>query len=238
MQSLGNERKCSIYDALKYFGTIDQAQYDHLEDTHDAMGPVQDINWNINKVSSYHLKYAYYDVLFLKYYLIDIYKKVQNESPELRPSYKFVNPIIRFVILDRREAIDVSKTAKENMNHIHNYMIRYKKENFTLITIFNRLMENFKMCLNDECVDMNFILLVGFLRKGIMIILKQIVYYIVTQNYTTFVKRGQVWDGKVDLDATYQKLKEYKQHEMLKFFEMFKSETHKKVQQMFPKKMY
>jgi hypothetical protein len=238
-QSIGLERKCNIYSAIKYFGTISEKKYDNLEDTHDAMGPVQDINWNIHKLSSYHIMYGYYDVLFLKFYVMDIYKKINEQTPELLPSYKFVNPIIRFVILDRREAIDVSSVAKEDINPIHNYMIRYKGQNFTLITIFNEMIENFKMCVDNgnECVDLNFLLLVGFLRKGIMIILKQIMYYVISQNYTIFKKKNYKWDGKVNLDSTYGKLKKYDQIEMLKFFDMFKNESYKRIMIRFPRKI-
>src|ERR1700744_3339476 len=77
-------KKCSIYDALLYFGTIDKLKYDNLEKTNKNMGPIQHINWNIHKMSTHHLKYALYDVLFLKEFLFDMLRKTKE--------YEYVDP--------------------------------------------------------------------------------------------------------------------------------------------------
>ena len=235
--SLNLDRKCSIYDALKYFGTISDEKHKELEDTHESMGPVQDISWNIHKMSSYHKQYALYDVLFLKHYIMDIYKKINNETPEYLYSYNYVNPIIRFVILDRRAVIEVVQEAKDEINPINNYMIRYKKENYTLVTIFNELIEKFKVCLKDnECIDFNFLLLVGFLRKSLLIILKKIVYYVIRENYTVFMKKDEKWNDRIDLESTYKLLKKYELFDIIKLIDLFKNEAYKKISIMYPKK--
>ncbi len=72
--SVGADKKCSIYYALEYFNTISKEKYDGLELSHDRMGPVQDVSPNIHKMSSFHILYALYDVLFLQHYLVDIFK--------------------------------------------------------------------------------------------------------------------------------------------------------------------
>ena len=56
--SIDESKKCSIYNALQYFGTISEKKLQDLETTHDLMGPVQDVSWNIHKLSSFHVKYA------------------------------------------------------------------------------------------------------------------------------------------------------------------------------------
>jgi hypothetical protein len=199
------------------------------------MGPVQDISWNIHKASSYHIKYAYYDVLFLKHYLMDIYKKINIETPEYVYSYKYVNPITRFAILDRRGIIEVVEAAKEDINLINNYMIRYKDENFTLITIFNDTIEKFKVCMiEDECIDFNFLLLVGFLKKSLIVILKKILYYVIKETNTVYQKKGEEWKGTIDLESTYKLLRKYEFYDMIKLFDTFKTEAFKKIQLMYP----
>ncbi len=235
--SLGLDRKCSIYDALKYFGTITENKYNELIEIHDSMGPVQDISWNIHKASSYHIKYAFYDVLFLKHYLMDIYKKINLETPQLVKSYRYANPITRFVILDRREIIDVVQKAKEDINPINNYLIRYKGQNFTLITIYNDIIENFKVCKDeDDCIDFNFLLLVGFFRKSITVIFKQIVYFLLRENYTVFKSKAEKWDGIVKLEETYKRLENDKFYDMIKLFDIFKNEAYKRIMIRFPRK--
>lgn len=233
--SLNLDRKCSIYDALLYFGTITEQKHIELEEIHESMGPVQDISWNIHKMSSYHIKYSYYDVLFLKHYVMDIYKKINTETPEYIYSYKYVNPITRFAILDRREVIEVVENAKEEINIINNYLVKYKDENYTLVNIFNNLIENFKICiLDDECIDFNFLLLVGFLKKSLIIILKKIVYYVIKQTHTIYQKRNEEWKGEIDLESTYKLLRKYELYDMIKLFDTFKLEAFKKIELMYP----
>jgi hypothetical protein len=234
--SIELDRKCSIYSALKYFGTISKQKYEALKDIEDSMGPKQDISWNINKMSSFHVKYAFYDVLFLKSYLMDIYKHINLKTPELLESYKYVNPIIRFVLLDRREIIKVVEKAKKDINPINNYMIKYDNQNFTLITIFNELINNFKVYTDDgKYLDFNFFLLIGFLKKSLLIMLKKIVYYVVRQNYTIFEKKNKRWKGEINLDESYNLMKKNRFFKIIKLFEIFKNEAFKRVILRFPK---
>ena len=85
--SIEDEKKCSIYDALLYFETINMQKFEYLNNTHDYMGPVQDISWNIHKMSSHHVKYALYDVLFLKHFLSNIYSLANKNTPHIYKSY-------------------------------------------------------------------------------------------------------------------------------------------------------
>ena len=115
-------------------------------------------------------------------------------------------------------------------------MIKHKGENYTLITIYNNLIEKFKVCLkNDDCIDFNFLLLVGFLRKSLNIVLKKIVYYIINENYTIYKKKGEQWKGTVDLENTYKLLQKYEFYDMIKLFDIFKIEAFKKIQIVYPK---
>jgi hypothetical protein len=233
------DRKCSIYDALEYFGTISKEKYDSLKEVEEDRGPVQDISWDIHKLSTKHKNYAFYDVLFLKFYLIDIYKKINELTPEFVYSCKYINPILRFVLLDRREVIKIIDPASTNIAPINNYWLRYKGDNHTLSNVFKEVIKDFKVCVNDdECIDFNFLLLVGFIRKSFLVILKQIVYYILKENYTLFQKKLEKWEGVVEFESSYQLLKQYELFDVVKLVDIFKNEAFKKIMIMFPKKNY
>src|SRR4029078_12929930 len=142
------EGKCSIYDAMKYFGTINEEKYSELIEINASMGPVQDVTWNINKLSSFHTKYAYYDVLYLIKFLKDIYKKILKETPEYTRSYYYIIEIIRLVILERKNITTILELSKKIVNPSNNYLIKHKTGNYTLINIYNQVIKNFTI--NDK----------------------------------------------------------------------------------------
>ena len=88
---------------------------------------------------------------------------------------------------------------------------------------------------NNECIDFNFLLLVGFLRKSLMVILKKIVYYIVNENYTVYKKKDEECKGSIDLENTYKLLQKYEFYDMIKLFDIFKIEAFKKIKMIYPK---
>ena len=59
----------------KTYQKIDQKKYNELLQNSETMGPIQDVMWDIKKLSSFHIKYAFYDVLHLLTYMTDIYKR-------------------------------------------------------------------------------------------------------------------------------------------------------------------
>ena len=239
--SIGLDKKCTIYSALKYFGTITENKYNGLNQIHDLMGPVQDIEWNINKLDIYHFKYAYYDVLFLKHYLFDIYKKVAVETPNLVYSYRYVNSIIRFVFLDRRDVISVVKDAKNDIDPINNYLIKYKEKNYSMINIFNDVLDNFKVCKNEYClnyIDYNFLLSVGFLKNSLIILFKKMAYYAISKTYIVYTNKKEQWVGKLNIKDTFDRLRANRFKNMIDLLDKFKREVYKRIQTKFPKNYY
>src|SRR5690606_6226194 len=105
--SLNEDRQCNIYDGLKYFNVITQEKYDDLVQTSENRGPVQDISWNINKLSSFHIKYALYDVLFLEYYVKQLFSFIKNNTPKYYYTYSYISDVVRFSILERREITNI-----------------------------------------------------------------------------------------------------------------------------------
>ena len=101
-QSIDDGKKCAIYDALEYFKVINKKQFDNLNNTHDGMGPVQDISWSIHTLDKYSTKYAYYDVLFLKTFIQKIFTCAKQKTPDKYSFYIYIPVITRYVILEKR----------------------------------------------------------------------------------------------------------------------------------------
>lgn len=230
--STESDKKCKIYEGLKYFGTISTAKYDDLVKTEDSMGPKQDQSWSIHKMSSFHVKYGLYDVLYLQHYLLDIYDKITKETPQLLPSYKFVNPITRFIYLERNEITRIIEDAKEVINPINNYLVKYKGKNSTLINVFNNIMHNFRIPLDkDKYIDFDFLLIVGYFRKSLAVILKKIIYYLMREHFNIYKNKTSVMSTteRIDLDITYSDLEKNGYIQILRLFKLFQDEAEKKI---------
>ncbi len=180
-------------------------------------------------MSSYHISYALYDVLFLKHFMVDIFNHVKDNTPQYISSYKYVIPLIRFIYIDRRNITDLIETSKITVNLINNYLIKYKNKNITLITIYNQIMENFKIENKDIDIDFDFILTVGYLRKALTILLKYIVYSVIQDNFKIYKNKKETYDQKINIDIIYKKLEENNYKRMTYLLNLFKNEAEKKL---------
>ena len=231
--SVGGDKKCSIYDALKYFRTISKGKYDELEENHRLAGPPQDVDWNIHRISSFHLKYALYDVLFLQHYLVDIFNRIKKETPQYINTYKYIISLIRFIFIDRKEVTDIIETAKKTVNVINNYMIKYRGQNITLINIYNSVIENFRI--EKENIDVSFIMSIGYLKKILSVLLKFIVYHIVRNNYDVYIGKHKKMEENITMDEIYSKLKENRFYKIIELVNLFTNEARKKIFTLYPK---
>jgi hypothetical protein len=118
-----SDKKCSIYDALLYFKVISNQKYDELEKVNELMGPVQDVNWNVSKMSSFHLKYALYDVLYLKNFIDKIFDNAIKTDSALHQQLKYIPQIDRFIMFDKFGILDIITKTKEQTDHLNNYII-------------------------------------------------------------------------------------------------------------------
>lgn len=239
--SIDDGKKCSIYDALEYFGTISKEKFEWLEETHESMGPVQDISWNIHKMSSYHKQYALYDVLFLQHFLFDIYGKIQKDTPQYISSYRFVLALIRFIFLERREVINTIETAKDEINPMNNYLIKHKGKNITLITIYNEVIENLKIPYShkngnkNDVIDIDFIFLVTYVKKLLSVLFKKIIYHIIINNYQIYMNKTDRFTGKLPLDNMYKELTDNHQKKIILLLNLFHNEVEKKIMTLYKK---
>ena len=234
--SIGLDRKCSIYDALLYFKTINEKKWQHLNDTHDSMGPVQDIKWNIHKLSSYHIKYALYDVLFLRHFINNILDRITKETPQYINTYKYIIFITRFIFMERRDVTDILKFCKEKIDPTHNYMIKTKGQNLTLIKIYREIIENFIIPVPKQAVediDISFILSVNYFKNTMGILFKFLTYHVVRENYAIYQKSDVKMRDRFPIADLNKKLQEAKYKEINYLSNMFQNEVKNKLTSLY-----
>jgi len=232
--SINQDRNCSIYDALFYFDTIDKNKRDDLEKVHEDMGPVQDVSWNIHKMSSFHIKYALYDVLFLNKYLTNIFNCVSKNTPDKKFTYKYIVPLIRFIFLERREVTNITEYCKNKINPVNNYLIKYHNSNHTLINLYSDIISDFSINTNDGIIDINLMLLVGYIRKSFVFILKFIIYCIIIDKYSVYIKKNDIYSEKFNINELYDQFNKFKFTHLLDFSKLFYKEALNRFTHKYP----
>ncbi len=217
--TINEDKKCSIYDALKYFDVIDNNKFEELNNTHDYMGPVQDINWTIYKMSSHHKKYALYDVLFLKHFLFKIYKKAYKITPQYFKSYLIIPSLTRLIFMEKKEVTNIINKSKSDIDIIHNYLIKYNNQNFTLIKIYNDIIQD--ISIKDWGLKLDNILLINYFRSGLIIVIKKIVYYLIIKRMTVYINKKKKMNNNLNIDELFDTLKNTREYSLL--YDFFKS---------------
>lgn len=124
--------RCSLYTAYMYFKVIDEKKLIELENINTV--PIYKIHWNINKLSDKQIKYAIYDVWYLKDLLDSIFKHILTNTPEQTNNYKIIIRLIRLTYLIRNNVINLNK-YKEQL-HKHN-------NNKKLLDLYNNILDDF-----------------------------------------------------------------------------------------------
>lgn len=198
------EKKCSIYDALLYFGTIDQKKYDELQHISMTMGPVQDVSWNIYNMSSFNLRYAAYDTIYLQNFYFDILRKAMKTTPELYNSYKYIPLITRFVFLEKWDITELLIRIKAIVDPINNYIVK-KKENITLIAIFNNIViKNLKI---NNVLNIDNLLDINYFKSALTLLFKIVVYSIISNHFTIYKNKDEKFHEKIQLNDVFDTLK-------------------------------
>jgi len=249
------EGKCSIYDAMYYMGTLNKSKYDELLKISESMGPIQDVMWDIKKLSSFHIKYAFYDVLHLLDFMADIYKKINKETPSFIRSYYYIIELIRFAILERKGITDVLEFTKQVINPMNNYFVNTTKTKKTFIEIYNDftkelvIIDTFYQYKNKEQdqdknkeqdkknknkeqvrkVDFNFIESVNYIKGILSFLLKYVLYGVIINKYTVHKNKKDIMKEKINLDELYEKLDNIGMSKIKKLLKLFEEHTNKKL---------
>lgn len=196
IQKKHNDNKCSIYDALLFFGVINQSKYNDLDEIGVAMGPIQYIDWNIHKMNDARLQYTLYDVLYLKQLGIKL-KKILGKS-----SYKIVNNVFRLVVYDKYKIISVISAVKEIVDPLNNYFIIKNQTQHTLISLFNKYVLSIPPYVSE-------LLRINYFKSSLSIIIKHILYNHIFKTHIVFSGKEQPFSAVLDITLFFPELQKF-----------------------------
>ena len=196
------DHKCQIYDALLFFDTINQEKYTQLENiVEEELTYKHDVMWNIYKLSTAHVKYALYDVLFLKYFYYGIIRKATLDGTEPLEKkniiilYKnVIYELTQFIYLDNNNIVFVKSKCKEEIDPINNYMIR-KNKILKLVDIANQIGK--EIVTVDPRVEIDTLLKVNHFKRILEIIIKKIIYTLASRQYVIYKDKSNIWSEKL-----------------------------------------
>lgn len=211
-----SDTKCSIYNyepentSILYFNVISAEKQKDLANLLESLPPPQDREWNFRAINKSQLSYAIYDVLFLKYLYYGILNKAMLEfSSDMEKKIivnfykKYLLQFVRLCTLHSQEIITIINKCKEEVDPINNYMIKTPAP-IKLIDIFNKEKDN--LVINTKKINIDKIYKVSYLKKPLQIIIKKIIYTILSQKNTIYKDKVTLWNGKLDNKYLYDYL--------------------------------
>jgi len=226
---VNDEKKCSIYDAMYYFNTFDKIKYDELVINNENMGPVQDVNWNVMKMSSFHLKYSVYDVLFLQSFYASIKSKHKLMGQKIYLSYKILVLITRFIFLEKANISDLSNRIKQIIDPINNYLIKTNEGNITLITIYTNVTKDFVIESENLTMNHNDIININYFKTNLTTLFKMIIYTILVNEYTVYKNKNDLFTEKLSLDDIKKTITMFNLNSINKIVELFRDKALKNI---------
>lgn len=211
-------KKCSIYDAMLYFKTITPEKYTELNKINDNMGPIQDVNWNLAKMSSYNLKYAAYDVLFLKEFVYNIISMSKKDGT-LRDNIRYIPYIERFIFLEKYGINNVVSTSKTVTDPVNNYIVKSRTGNKTMISLYNTIVD--KMVVPEINIKIKNILDINYFKTPITMVLKRVLYSAITERYSVYVNKSEMFTERITYKEMYKVLTDSGLGKLVPFFERF-----------------
>jgi len=190
------DKKCSMYDALLYFKTIDIEQYNILIGINSQMGPISNVNWDIKNMSKSHIYYALYDVYYLKSLLFNIYSSIKDGKKYL----SIVRYLYELTLYNKYEVIQLSKKIKDIIDPMNNYLIPQKK--ITMLNLFKEILPNIES--KEPKMNVSLLININFLRTLMMNILKYITYYCISTKYTIYMNKFKRYYKKIDINELYK----------------------------------
>lgn len=203
-----SDSKCSIYNyepektSILYFDVISSEKQKELADLLESLPPPQDREWNFRAINKSQLSYAIYDVLFLKYLYYGILNKAMldfNDNMEKKIIVNFykkcLQQFVRLCTLHSQEIITIINKCKEEVDPINNYMIKTPVP-MKLIDIFNKQKDN--LVIETKKIDLDKIYKVSYLKKPLQIIIKKLIYTLLSKKYTIYKDKVTLWNGKLD----------------------------------------
>jgi len=203
-----NYSKCSIYDAVVYFGVINQEKRDQLALMEETMPVPVDRDWTITHLSISQQKYVQYDVIFLKYYYFRLIFVATNdgandkEKKNIIDLYKHVMyELTQFIYLEKSSITVMTVKCKEEVDVMNNYMVRRPHHIYKMQDIFKAVSS--ELITSSPYTDIDKLNNVKMFATTITLIIKKLVYTIVSQKYTIHKSKMETWSDKLSNEYVF-----------------------------------
>jgi len=195
--------KCSIYEALLYFKTINKNKYDELIENHTHIN-MEDNVWNIEELNKFQIVYTANDVLFLK----NFYNNIINNSDDDIRIYKYVIPeITRFLYLERRNITNILEKYKDVTNKMNNYFTFFSNKRETLISLYKIFIDNFE--LYNPKIKLSDLLKINFFKSYLNILFKTVFYHKILNKKIVYINRNEQCNEKIDITELLEYMDQY-----------------------------
>lgn len=220
--------RCSIYDsdnnssAVFYFGVIDEQQQQNLAKLlmEDLPAP-NDIVWRISKLNTSQLRYAVYDVLYLKWFYYRIIHLATEEVADdlakksvIELYKKVLNELTSFSYLEKKNITYMLEKCKTEVDPVNNFMVRKPTKILKLIDIYNDVSKNITTAVPRTDIDK--IIKVNYYKGPVTTILKRMTYAIISRKCRVFKDKTTTWNDKMDNQFIFEFLK------MMEFYHLEK----------------
>ena len=227
------KHRCSIYQAMLASETITEEKYKELDEIEKKMGPNQDRYWDIHKLSSYHILYAFYDVIFLKHLMQRMRLTAKKTHSNIYPSLIYITYLTRFIYAESEKygLSSIYSEAKVIIDPMNNYLIKYHDKNFTLMAIFTDILKDLHL---SNGTDVNSLFGVNYFRTNLKLIFKLIVYSVIGKHNQIWKNRNQPLNKNLypDLNLLYHPIEKLYKN-LLPFFQDFQRSIENKLKNLY-----
>lgn len=166
----GNNKpgKCGLYDLFKYSNVITESKYNELNELNDKMGPIQDVYFYVNKLTTDQIKYAYNDVLYLTQALLNLQQMIIKDTPNLVKTFYYIHDLIRFIYLERKGVTSILSNYRSLVGRVNGLIVKG--------TNAIKLFDDKQKSIDTNDINFEFIKLSDYIRNE-FILMQRIIYY-------------------------------------------------------------
>lgn len=204
-----SNNKCAIYDpetsrsAVYYFGLVSEEQQERLRIMFDELPPHDVVVWNVHRMPSSQVRYAQYDVFYLKYFCYRITavaaKGIEdaNEFKAISNLYMEIIPeLTRFTYLENNKVTNLRLKCKEEVDPCNNYFIKKDGRIVKMIDIYNALLPG--LSTTNPPTVISKLTLVAHFKLAINTLIKRLVYGHISRKCNVNKDRENVWRERLD----------------------------------------
>jgi hypothetical protein len=219
--------RCGMYETLLFFEIIDDEKMKDFDKIDKGMPIHEDRTWYVDKLGENQLKYALYDVLFLKDLFYQIIKfahlntPLEQQKSTLIVFANLIPEMIQLIYLERNQISNIIKECELETSVINNYMIKNTAKGvLRILDIFKNIFKDIKIK-TPFYFDVDRLMLVNYFNKPFSWFFKQISFTIIHNKYTIYVNKTDVWKGTISTKNLYEFMDKNKYKHILQFLKAF-----------------